>query len=166
MEERKNKMTKGKNWDIKVCQLTDFDRWFSFVRLVQTDFHDVDLVNDENFRTGIIHNIKRGTAIFVEDENDKDFIIGAMIFSPSQNHIGWLAVHPNFRRQGIGSELVRYMFKALHQVREFKVKTFIEGDSSGVASRPFYQSLGFVPNEILNNEEDYSHPVQLFIKKD
>lgn len=153
---------KGTNWIVQVAQISDIDRWFSLVKSVEHDFHDVDLANDQNHRSIIIKNIIRGTAIYIENE---DLIVGAMIYSPNQNHIGWIAVHPDYRRQGIGTALVGYMFKALDQAERFKVKTFTEGDTSGSAARPFYQSLGFVPDEVLYHEEGLTHPVQLFIKE-
>ena len=98
------------NWVIKIATLNDCKKWFSFAKGVMHDFYDIDLPNDENYKNAIIKNIKRETAIYIED-NEK--IVGGMIFSPNQNHIGWLAVDPKYIRKGIGTALVNYMFKKL-----------------------------------------------------
>jgi predicted GNAT family acetyltransferase len=91
------------NWTIKIANMDDIGRWLAFVKNVAHDFYDIDLPNDENYRSAIIKNIKRKTAIYVE-ESDK--IIGGTIYSPNSNRIGWLAVDPMYRRRGIGTALV------------------------------------------------------------
>jgi len=90
-----------------------------------------------------------------------------MIYSPNQNHIGWLAVDPEYRRKGVGTALVKYMFKELHDRKEFKVKTFINGEWQSKATHPFYKSLGFEPREINYDdmENNANHPALVFIKR-
>jgi len=150
-------------WIVKVAELSDMNRWFSFAKNVTHDFYDIDLVNNEHYRNIIEKNIKRKTAIYIEENNE---IIGGMIYSPNQNHIGWLAVAPKYRRKGVGTALVKYMFKALSDRTQFKVKTFIEGDWQSEASHPFYKSLGFEPKEINYDdmENNANHPMMIFIK--
>jgi GNAT superfamily N-acetyltransferase len=152
------------NWIVKIAEIQDLNKWLSFAQRVTHDFYDIDLPNDENYKNAIIKNIKRHTAIYIEEENK---IIGGMIFSPNQNRISWLAVDPKYRRKGIGTALVKYMFKELSDRKEYKVKTFIEGEWQSKASHPFYQSLGFEAKEInyddtVNNK---NHPTLMFIKR-
>ena len=150
-------------WIVKIAELKDMDRWFNFVKYVIHDFYDIDLVNDQQHRNIIEKNIMRKTAIYVEEENK---IIGGMIYSPNQNHIGWLAVDPQYRRRGIGTALVKYMFTELPDRNVFKVKTFVESEWQSEASHNFYKSLGFEPKEICYDEMERNagHPMLIFIK--
>ena len=151
-------------WIVKIAELNDIDKWFNFVKTVIHDFYDIDLINNEHYRGVIEKNIKRRTAIYVENEKK---IIGGMIYSPNSNHIGWLAVDPEYRRKGIGTALVKYMFNELADRKELKVKTFIEGDWQSNVSHPFYMSLGFEPKEINcdDMENNANRPMRVFIKK-
>ena len=152
------------NWIVKIANHNDLDRWFKFVTNVTHDFYDIDLVNNANFRNVIIKNINRKTAIYVE-HNGK--IIGGMTYSPNSNHISWIAVDPRYRRRGIGSKLVKHMFKELSDRKELTVKTFIEGEWQSDVSHPFYRSLGFEStNEISYDDlENNANKPMLKFKK-
>jgi GNAT superfamily N-acetyltransferase len=152
------------DWKIKVAQICDLDRWFDFLRNVIHDFYDIDLINDQHHKEFLIKNIKRKTAIYIENENK---IIGGMVYSTNQNQITWLAVNPEYRRKGIGTALVKYMFNELSDRKEYKVNTFIDGEWQSKVSHPFYKSLGFEPKEISydNMENNANHPMMIFIKK-
>ncbi|HYE10878.1 MAG TPA: GNAT family N-acetyltransferase [Patescibacteria group bacterium] len=157
-------MSQGE-WLVKKAILKDADRWFLFASLVKEDFCGLDLSKDENYRAGMIKNINRGTAIYIEDDLCEDHpIIGAMVFSPNQNNIGWLAVHPSYRRRGLASSLMIYMLHELNTAERIKVKTFRDDDEYGTAARGFYKSHGFIEGEVLLDEA-YPHPVQEFTKK-
>ena len=149
------------HWIVKIAELNDMEKWFNFVKTVIHDFYDIDLINNENYRSIIEKNIKRKTAIFIENEAK---IIGGMIYSPNSNHIGWLAVDPEYRRKG--TALVKYMFNKLTDRKEIKVKTFIEDDWQSSVSHPFYKSLGFEPKEINYDdiENNANRPMRVFIK--
>ena len=132
---------------------------------MQSDFYNIDLAHDENFRTGMINNMKRGTAIYIQDSSKHNFpIIGAMTYSRNKNHISWLAVHPDYRRNGVASFLVKHMLNELKNAQEIRVKTFLYDDEYGIAARSFYKKHGFVAKDILMNEQEYPHPVQVFVK--
>ena len=152
------------NWVVKIAELNDMVRWLNFVKTVVHDFYDIDLINNENYLNVVEKNIKRKTAIYIENENK---IIGGMIYSPNQNHISWLAVDPEYRRKGIGTALVKYMFSQLSDSKEFKVKTFIDDHWQSKTSHPFYKSLGFEPKEINydNMENNANHPMRVFKKE-
>jgi ribosomal protein S18 acetylase RimI-like enzyme len=89
-----------------------------------------------------------------------------MIYSPNHNHISWLAVDPDYRRMGIGTALVNFMFIELADRNEFKVKTFVNGEWQSKASHNFYESLGFIGKEICYDEMERNagHPMQVFYK--
>lgn len=153
------------SWVIRVASINDMDRWMDFVKAVQNEFHYIDLFNDENYKTAILKNISRSTAIYIQKENSNE-IIGAMTYSPNSNHIGWLAVSPNHRRKGIGSALAKYMFDKLPKNIPIKVRTFLETDIPGKTAQSFYKSLGFKPKEILEdiNNKNAGNPFHLFIR--
>ena len=71
-----------------------------------------------------------------------------------------MAVHPEYRKIGIGSMLVKTMLDSFPSGSEISVSTFREGDSLGVAPRALYKKLGFKEGD-LTIEFDY--PNQKFI---
>jgi GNAT superfamily N-acetyltransferase len=135
----------------------------SLLETVKPDFYDLDLANEEKHRNFLLRNIERGTAIYIE-EGQK--IIGGMVYSPNSSQISWLGVDPEYRRKGIGTLLVNYMFEILKDRKEFMVKTFIEEHWQSKTSHPFYRSLGFEPKEINyeNMESNANHPMLVFVK--
>lgn len=154
-----------KEWQVKIASPNDLDRWMEFVQTVQSEFHGLDLVHDEEYQAAVDKNIHRSTAIYVENKDTSE-IIGAMMYSPHSFHIGWLAVRPNYRRKGIGTALVQYMVAAMHKDVPIRVKVFLETDPPGKVAHAFYRSLGFTPKEI---QEDLDHrnarrPFQVFVK--
>lgn len=152
-------------WEVKTASINDSERWFAFTAIVQKDFCDMDLVGDENHRSGMMKNMSRGTAIYIEDNlHTVCPIIGAMTYSPNQNHIGWLAVHPDYRKKGVASALMEFMICQLSNAKEIRVKTFLYDDKYGKAARGFYKKQGFIGKDILMEEDGYPHPVQVFIK--
>ena len=138
-------------WEIKIAQESDFERWMKFLALVQDEFHGLDLVNDSKHRDFVLKNIKRETAIFIEDPESNE-IIGAMAYSTNSNHISWLAVLPKKRRLGIGSSLVNFIYQQIGKSVPIKVKTFTETDIPGPTAQAFYRSVGFEPGEIEEDE--------------
>jgi len=114
------------NLIVKHATLNDKGRWFNFVSTVQADFCGINLVDDEKFRSGMLKNMRRGTAIYIEDASiDNTPIIGGLTFSSNQNHISWLAVNANYRRKGVASLLMNYALCQLFAADEIKVKTFL-----------------------------------------
>jgi ribosomal protein S18 acetylase RimI-like enzyme len=152
-------------WKVKIASSNDLERWMEFVQTVQSEFHGLDLVNDEEYQAAVNKNIRRSTAIYVENKDTSE-IIGALMYSPHSFHIGWLAVRPNHRRKGIGTALVRYMFALMRKDVPIRVNVFLETDPPGKVAHAFYMSLGFSPKEI---QDDLDHrnagrPYQVFVK--
>jgi ribosomal protein S18 acetylase RimI-like enzyme len=156
----------NKRWNVRIAGSLDFGRWMLFVKTVQHDFHGIDLFNDDKYRSAVIDNIKKSTAIYIENELT-DEIIGAMLYSTKSNRINWIAVSPSHRREGIGTSLIEYLLGKLPKNDRIEVKTFLETEAQGKASRGFYKSLGFMPKEIMNdiNNENAGIPFQLFVKE-
>lgn len=151
-------------WSVKLATEDDEERWLLFASKFKEDFCVLDLGKEESYIKAIRKNIMRGTAIYIEDQtNDNRTIIGAMIYSPNQRHIGWLGVHADYRRMGIATALFKHMIRELGTLKEIKVKTFLYDDSYGKAARSFYARQGFIPGEIDMNNSQYPHPVQEFV---
>ena len=156
-------MDKNK-WIVKKALPEDADRWFTFASAVKDDFCGLDLSKDRKYRSGMIKNMNRGTAIYVEDDSIENCpIIGAMSFSLKQNHISWLAVHPNYRKRGVASSLMDTALEELDHSEKIRVKTFRDDDKYGKPARSFYKKHGFKEGETLE-DENYPHPVQVFTK--
>lgn len=156
-------MGKGK-WVVKKALPEDAGRWFDLLTTVKDDFCGLDLSKDEKHRSGVMENIDRGIAIYVEDDTKANCpIIGAMSFSPEKNQITWLAVHPDYRRQGVASSLMETVLGVLNNKENIKVKTFRDDDNYGKSARGFYKKHGFMEGETFTSAR-YPHPVQVFIK--
>ena len=66
-------------------------------------------------------------------------------------HRGWIysvAVHPQHRREGIGSQLVRHAERALIERGAVKINLQIVGSNRNVAA--FYASLGYVEEKRIS----------------
>ncbi len=86
--------------------------------------------------------------LFVAD--DAECIIGT-VMATYDGHRGWLykvAVSPEYRRRGIGTNLVRHAIAALRAVGCIKVNLQIRATNTAV--RGFYESLGFEAEERLS----------------
>ena len=72
----------------------------------------------------------------------------------------FLAVDPDYRRQGIAKQLVYDMLKHLDSEKNVVVTTYREGKPEGMAARAFYKHLGFTEGRLT---EEFGSPVQEFI---
>jgi len=152
------------NWIVKQSCIKDLSKWIEFIKLVQCDFHNLDLVNDPKFLSDIEKNISRGTALHVENSVNLSSIIGTLLYNKKKSHIDCLAVHPSHRRKGIASALLDYMFEHNTNSKLFKVKTFLNSDTNGLPARNFYIKHGFIPQDIIYIDKKYGHTSQLFLK--
>lgn len=66
--------------------------------------------------------------------------VGYAIFQPAFGRISQIAVAPDMRRNGIGSNILYYIYTSSHQ----KNLTVINVDQKAVVTQIFFQSLGFV----------------------
>ena len=81
---------------------------------------------------------------------DAGCIIGT-VMAGYDGHRGWLytvAVSPEYRRRGIGTNLVRHAVEALRAVGCIKINLQIRAENSAV--REFYESLGFAAEARLS----------------
>ena len=86
--------------------------------------------------------------IFLVESNNE--IIGACM-AGYDGHRGWLysvAVSPEHRRSGIGTQLVKHAMQVLKELGCIKVNLQIRSTNTGVAA--FYESLGFAGEDRLS----------------
>jgi ribosomal-protein-alanine N-acetyltransferase len=95
-----------------------------------------------------IYNLGAGFLVAQQD----NIVVGYIIFwirYEDEGHIISLAVDKNYRRKGIGAELVNYavdIFKKCN-VREIKLEVRI----GNRGARKFYKEMGFEEKEIFEN---------------
>ncbi len=73
-----------------------------------------------------------------------DGVVAGTVLCGYDGHRGWLysvAVHPDYRKLGLGKALVRHAEQALTQRGCMKINLQITGGNESVAA--FYQSLGY-----------------------
>lgn len=66
--------------------------------------------------------------------------VGYAIYQPSFGRISQIGVHPAFRRKGIGSALMQYIYNGSLQ----KHLTVINVEKQAVATQRFFENLGFI----------------------
>lgn len=71
-----------------------------------------------------------------------------------------MAVHPKYRRNGIGAAMVEKMISFFPSNMNISVTTFRKDDIKGIAPRQLYKKFGFKEDELVA-EIDY--PLQKFI---
>ena len=107
--------------------------------------------NQHHNDPGIAINMKNkhnDNLFFVAEEGNQ--IIGSII-SGFDGHRGWLyslAVHPRYRRKGIGTSLVNKALDELENLGCLKVNLQINSDNKTVID--FYEKIGFLIEERIS----------------
>ena len=142
------------------AQEEDIDSWMKMVEVVKDEFPGLETLEElENYKGVVVKNINRHTAICVKDKNH---IIGALLFSYNSNCLSWMAVHPNYRRKGVGCALMTKMIELFPNEANISVTTFREGDVKGVAPRKLYKKFNFLEGELV---EEFNYPNQVLTLK-
>ena len=128
-------------------------KWLELVSIVSDHFPGLIM---EEYTQTLDKNIRRKTALCVKADGN---IVGILLFSPEQHCLSCMAVHPEYRRQGIASALVAEMLRLMPQ-GDLHVTTFREEDEKGIAPRALYQSFGFEPDKLF---VEFDYPVQQFV---
>lgn len=143
-------------YEIKLATMEDVDGWMALVEVVGEDFPGLVL---EDYRQTLIKNIHRQSALCAK-LNQCGEIAGVLLFSLNSGCLSCMAVHPEHRKQGIASMMIKEMLRAFQAGSKIEVTTFREGDPKGIAPRDLYQKTGFRP-DILT--EEFGYPVQKFV---
>lgn len=95
-------------------------------------------------------------------EEKKGRLAGMLTFSYQEKELTFLAVMPEFRKQGVGKRLIQRMTECFEDGEVVHVITFREGDQKGMAARYCYHSCGFVDDEEL---VVFDYPCQRMVLK-
>ena len=131
------------------------ESWMELVTLVSWNFPGLETREAlEEHRETVLNFISRRQALCVRRG---DQVVGVLLFSRKRNMICCLAVHPNFRRQGIAAALLQTALGCLDSSRPVIVTTFRSEDEKGAAPRALYRRFGFQEGRLF---EELDYPVQ------
>ena len=132
--------------------------WMELVTLVRWNFPGLETrAALEEHRETVLRFMSQHRALCVVCGGK---IAGVLLFSVKRNMICCLAVHPDYRRQGIGTALLQKALDSLDSARPVTVTTFREEDEMGAAPRALYRRFGFRKGKLF---EELGYPVQEFV---
>ncbi len=138
----------------------DIDAWMELVNNVKWNFPGLETDESiEEHRRTVLEFMQNRQAICVKNENS---ISGVLLFSKNHNMICFLAVSPQYRRNGIASKLLEAALGELNREKEITVSTFRENDEKGFAPRALYKKYGFEEGEFTM---EFDYPNQIFVLK-
>ncbi len=123
--------------EIRYAQKQDIEGWLTLVRLSADNFPGLET---DGFRSAVELAIEEKSAFVAIDLNK---VAGAVAFSREGKEILFLAVRPDFRKQGVGSALIARTCREFPAGTSITVTTFRDNDISGRPAVAFYKSLGF-----------------------
>lgn len=134
---------------VELAQPLDVEAWLVLAKEVEPLFGP--MVGEPSFHRALQKNIERSTACCVRKHGGAPgaMLLGGLLFSvnPPTCEIGWLAVTKDYRRQGIGQQLVQYVIQSINKPATISVTTFGPENSAGAAARGFYEHMAFTPKE-------------------
>lgn len=131
----------------------DFKSWVELVKLVSGNFPGLDL---ECYKNILIEKMEKNEAIVVK-KNEK--VVGALVFSYTEQEISFLAVHPDYRNKGIGLKLVKKAISLFPAGTNLIVITYRAGDIKGENARKLYKKAGFSEGNLITV---FDYPCQKF----
>ncbi|MCO5382300.1 MAG: GNAT family N-acetyltransferase [Methanosarcina barkeri] len=90
--------------EIRFAQSNDIDGWMKLLELVKENFPGLDM---DEYKKGLSTRILEQGALAAKEN---DILIGSLLFSRESKELEFLAVHPQYRRLGTATALIRYMF--------------------------------------------------------
>jgi ribosomal-protein-alanine N-acetyltransferase len=123
--------------------------------------HEIDMLSfslpwsERSFRYEVTQNpVSRGWVTEVDGRVAAMLVLWLVV---DEAHIATIAVHPDFRRQGIGEQI---LIGALHSAKgEGAQRAFLEVRAGNVAAQAMYKKYGFIvsgvrPGYYKDNNED------------
>lgn len=124
------------------------------------------------FKTGVQQLLKDIKSHLLYGAFIEEKIVGFITYKEHNKdviEISWLAVLPEYRNDGVGTQLVLKTLDDLrytYQVCKVKTLAEIHPDAGYAKTRNFYKKLGFISLEIINPYPgwDENNPCEIFIK--
>ena len=130
---------------VQIATRADIPSWFELASQVEYLFGP--MVDQTDFQNALRKNIDRESAYCVreQDQSAGALLMGGLFlsFRPPEYHIRWLSVDQRWRRRGIGTVLLEYVFDLIKPPAELFVTTFGEDHLEGQPARQFYKKMGF-----------------------
>lgn len=123
--------------------------------------HEIDVLSfslpwpERSFRFELTKNqVSRGWVAEVEGKIEAMLMIWFVV---DEAHIATIAVHPDFRRQGIGEQIFLHALRSAHS--EGAQRAFLEVRAGNTAAQAMYRKYGFElagvrPGYYKDNNED------------
>ena len=141
---------------IRYVAKEDINKILSMMEQVKEDFTGYQ---ESEFLEALHKAIDDKEALLEEKEGR---LAGMLTFSYQEKELTFLAVMPEFRKQGVGKRLIKRMAECFEDGEVVHVISFREGDQKGTAARYCYHSCGFVDDEEL---VVFDYPCQRMVLK-
>ena len=128
---------------IDFAERSDIESWMELLEKVKGNFPGL---NKRDYKNNLELSISKGQALVAKED---DLVIGALIFLKENHELAFLAVHPEFRRNGIAKMLIEKMISLFPLGTEICVTTYRKGDKLGIAARELYENMGFKGGELV-----------------
>ncbi len=138
---------------VEIAKNKDVDSWLELLMLVKDNFPGLDL---DEYRAILLKRVIDENALVIKDG---ETVTGALLFSRDTKELEFLAVHPQYRKNGIAKALIQYMFTLFPKGSRIFVVTYREGDEMGKAARRLYEHIGFTAGELITV---FDYPCQEF----
>ncbi len=139
---------------IRYVTKNDEGQILSMMELVKDDFAGY---KEKEFLEAVYSAISNDEAI-IEEKDGR--IAGLLMCSKKEKELSFLAVHPEYRKNGVAKRLIEKMTEWFTVGDIISVVTFQEGDPKGIPARACYHSFGFVDDEKLTV---FDYPCQKMI---
>lgn len=150
-EKQKTNFTKD---EICFASDADIEDWMELVRLSIDGYPHL---NENEYLESLSQSIENKEALILRDINQA---AGIMAFSANTGIIEFLAVHPQYRDQGITKLFLNKLITEVNCSREISITTYRADDRADTGYREEYHRLGFSERELL---VEYGYPVQRFV---
>ncbi len=141
---------------IRYVTKDDESQILSMMELVKDDFAGY---KEKEFLEAVCNAINNDEAMMEEKDG---VIAGLLMCSKKEKELSFLAVHPEYRKNGIAKRLIEKMTEWFTVGDIISVVTFQEGDPKGIPARACYHSCGFIDDEKLTV---FDYPCQKMILK-
>ena len=141
---------------IRYVTKDDESQILSMMELVKDDFAGY---NEKEFLEAVCNAINNDEAVMEEKDG---VIAGFLMCSKKEKELSFLAVHPEYRKNGVAKRLIEKMTEWFTVGDIISVVTFQEGDPKGIPARACYHSCGFIDDEKLTV---FDYPCQKMILK-